>query len=98
MWNNVDDIPPFVPQETHVKTGRTNPAGKPVPTGKPVSASKPVSAGKPVPAGKPNYAGRPFPAGWKRNVARPLFKPTSPYFQNDFGLFIMTQCIWGGGR
>jgi hypothetical protein len=43
-----------------------------------------VKTSRLIPAGKPVSAGRPFPAGWKRHVARPFYRPTSTYFQNGF--------------
>lgn len=89
IWNNVNDIPPFVP---HVKTSRSNSAGKPVTSGKAVPARKPV------PADKPDSIGRPFSTGWKRKVARPFFRPTSPYFQNSFWLAYYDPMHMGEAR
>ncbi|GJT30716.1 putative ribonuclease H-like domain-containing protein [Tanacetum coccineum] len=68
MWNNVANIPSFVPKAASVPAGSRN---------------RPTS----VPAGSRNRptsvpAGRPFSAGWKNNVARPMTRPTSHYFQH----------------
>lgn len=101
VWNNVNDIPPFVPHET---TSRSKPAGKPVsadkpvPAGKPISSSETVPVGNPVPTVKPDSAGRPFSAGWKRKVAWPYFRPTSHYFQNDFWPVHFDPIYMGKGR
>ncbi|GJZ47539.1 hypothetical protein Tco_0601371 [Tanacetum coccineum] len=68
LWNNVTHIPSFVPKATSVPTGSRN---RPtfVPAG---SRYRPTS----VPTG------RPFSAGWKNNVARPMTRPSSHYFQH----------------
>ncbi|GJW26188.1 hypothetical protein Tco_0039999 [Tanacetum coccineum] len=78
MWKNVDNIPPFVPQAAHGRSGKvTFPAGRvkvpaPIPTGRQTGPA-PVYAGTPVPADGQNrptpvHAGRPFPAGRRNSV------------------------------
>ncbi|GJZ17916.1 hypothetical protein Tco_0554039 [Tanacetum coccineum] len=63
MLNNVDNIPPFIPQEEHGRSGIvTFPAGSvnipaPIPSGRQTGPA-PVYAGTPVPAGRQN---RPAP-------------------------------------
>ncbi|GKG49107.1 hypothetical protein Tco_0515559, partial [Tanacetum coccineum] len=80
MWNNIANIPSFVPKAASVPAGsRNRPAS--VPTG---SRNRPAS----VPAGSRNRptsvpAGRPFSAGWKNHAARPMTRPTSHYFQQE---------------
>ncbi|GJX47641.1 hypothetical protein Tco_0272831 [Tanacetum coccineum] len=55
MWNNVDNIPPFIPQAAHGRSGNvTFPAGSvnmpaPIPAGRQTGPA-PVYAGTPVPA------------------------------------------------
>ncbi|GJS88522.1 putative ribonuclease H-like domain-containing protein [Tanacetum coccineum] len=79
MWKNVDNIPPFVPQAAHGRSGKvTFPAGRvkvpaPIPTGRQTGPA-PVYAGTPVPADGQNrptpvHAGRPFPAGRRNSVS-----------------------------
>ncbi|GKB26372.1 putative ribonuclease H-like domain-containing protein [Tanacetum coccineum] len=68
MWNNVANIPSFVPKAASVPAGSRNRPTS-VPAG---SRNRPTS----VPAG------RPFSAGWKNNAARPMTRPTSHYFQH----------------
>ncbi|GKF82236.1 hypothetical protein Tco_0243892 [Tanacetum coccineum] len=79
LWNNVTHIPSFVPKPTSVAVGSRN---RPtyVPAG---SRNRPKS----VPAGNRNRptsvpTGRPFFASWKNNVARPMTRPSSHYFQH----------------
>ncbi|GJY18230.1 hypothetical protein Tco_0389721 [Tanacetum coccineum] len=78
VWKNVDNIPPFVPQAAHGRSGKvTFPAGRvkvpaPIPTGRQTGPA-PVYAGTPVPADGQNrptpvHAGRPFPAGRRNSV------------------------------
>ncbi|GJR06556.1 putative ribonuclease H-like domain-containing protein [Tanacetum coccineum] len=78
MWNNVDNIPPFIPQAAHGRSGNvTFPAGSvnvpaPIPAGRQTGPA-PVYAGTPVPAGRQNrpapvHADRPFPAGRRNSV------------------------------
>ncbi|GJZ28014.1 ribonuclease H-like domain-containing protein [Tanacetum coccineum] len=79
MWNNVANIPSFVPKAASVPAGSRNRPTS-VPAG---SRNRPAS----VPAGSRNRptsvpAGRPFSAGWKNNAARPMTRPTSHYFQH----------------
>ncbi|GJT62790.1 hypothetical protein Tco_1006323 [Tanacetum coccineum] len=73
MWNNVDNIPPFIPQAAHGRSGNvTFLAGSvnvpaPIPAGRQTRPT-PIYVGIPVPAGRQNrpalvYADRPFPAG-----------------------------------
>ncbi|GJS21972.1 hypothetical protein Tco_0450604 [Tanacetum coccineum] len=63
MWNNVDNIPPFIPQAAHGRSGNvTFPAGSvnmpaPIPAGRQTGPA-PVYASTPVPAGRQN---RPAP-------------------------------------
>ncbi|GJX41821.1 hypothetical protein Tco_0256811, partial [Tanacetum coccineum] len=90
MWNNVANIPSFVPKAASVPAGSRNrptsvPAGsRNRPTSVPAgSRNRPTS----VPAGSRNRptsvpAGRPFSAGWKNHAARPMTRPTSHYFQH----------------
>ncbi|GJX91057.1 ribonuclease H-like domain-containing protein [Tanacetum coccineum] len=90
MWNNVANIPSFVPKAASVPAGsRNRPASVPAgsrnrPTSVPAgSRNRPTS----VPAGSRNRptsvpAGRPFSAGWKNHAARPMTRPTSHYFQH----------------
>ncbi|GJV25182.1 putative ribonuclease H-like domain-containing protein, partial [Tanacetum coccineum] len=68
MWNNVANIPSFVPKAASVPASSRN---------RPAS----VPAGS---RHRPTYvpAGRPFSAGWKNNAARPMTRPTSHYFQH----------------
>ncbi|GJT50593.1 putative ribonuclease H-like domain-containing protein [Tanacetum coccineum] len=79
MWNNVDNIPPFIPQAAHGRSGNvTFPAGSvnvpaPIPAGRQTGPA-PVYAGTPVPAGRQNrpapvHADRPFPAGRRNSVS-----------------------------
>ncbi|GJR09982.1 putative ribonuclease H-like domain-containing protein [Tanacetum coccineum] len=68
MWNNVANIPSFVPKAASVPAGSRNRPTS-VPAG---SRNRPTS----VPAG------RPFSAGWKNHDARPMPRPTSGYFQH----------------
>ncbi|GJX43087.1 ribonuclease H-like domain-containing protein [Tanacetum coccineum] len=62
MWNNVDNIPPFIPQAAHGRSGNvTFPAGSvnmpaPIPAGRQTGPA-PVYAGTPVPAVVPIDAG-----------------------------------------
>ncbi|GJV45559.1 hypothetical protein Tco_1430095 [Tanacetum coccineum] len=79
MWNNVANIPSFVPKAASVPAGSRNRPTS-VPAG---SRNRPTS----VPAGSRNRptsvpAGRPFSAGWKNHAARPMTRPTSHYFQH----------------
>ncbi|GKF30346.1 hypothetical protein Tco_0100144 [Tanacetum coccineum] len=108
MWNNVANIPLFVPKAAYVPAGSRN---KPtfVPAG---SRNKPTS----VPAGSRNRptsisagsrnrptsvtAGRPFTAGWKNHVARPMTRPSSHYFQHFsrpgyYNQMYMDEGRWG---
>ncbi|GJV01625.1 hypothetical protein Tco_1335194 [Tanacetum coccineum] len=79
MWNNVDNIPLFVPQASNGRSGKIAfPAGcvnvpAPIPTGRQTGPA-PVYAGIPVPAGRQNrpapiHAGRPFPADRRNSVS-----------------------------
>ncbi|GJS36837.1 hypothetical protein Tco_0535219 [Tanacetum coccineum] len=68
LWNNVTHIPSFVLKATSVLAGSRNRPTS-VPDG---SRYRPTS----VPTG------RPFSAGWKNNVARPMTRPSSHYFQH----------------
>ncbi|GJX55590.1 hypothetical protein Tco_0285487 [Tanacetum coccineum] len=79
MWNNVDNIPPFIPQAAHGRFGNvTFPAGSvtvptPIPAGRQTGPA-PVYAGTLVPAGRQNrpapvHADRPFPAGRRNSVS-----------------------------
>ncbi|GKE17451.1 putative ribonuclease H-like domain-containing protein, partial [Tanacetum coccineum] len=86
MWNNVANIPSFVPKAASVPAGSRN---RPtyVPAG---SRNRPTS----VPAG------RPFSAGWKNHVARPMTRPTSHYFQHFsrpgyYNQMYMDEGRWG---
>ncbi|GJT89838.1 putative ribonuclease H-like domain-containing protein [Tanacetum coccineum] len=79
MWNNVANIPSFVPKAASVPADSRNRQTS-VPAG---SRNRPAS----VPTGSRNRptsvpAGRPFSAGWKNNAARPMTRPTSHYFQH----------------
>ncbi|GKE50363.1 hypothetical protein Tco_1481621, partial [Tanacetum coccineum] len=78
MWNNVDNIPPFIPQAAHGRSGNvTFLAGSvnvptPIPAGR---QTRPVLvyAGTPVPAGRQNrpapvHADRPFPAASRKKL------------------------------
>ncbi|GJU64016.1 putative ribonuclease H-like domain-containing protein [Tanacetum coccineum] len=68
MWNNVANIPLFVPKVASILAGgRNRPTS--IPAG---SRNRPTS----VPAG------RPFSAGWRNHAARPMIRPTSHYFQH----------------
>ncbi|GJU43515.1 putative ribonuclease H-like domain-containing protein [Tanacetum coccineum] len=78
MWKNVDNIPPFVTQAAHGRSGKvTFPAGRvkvpaPIPTGRQTGPAH-VYAGTPVPADGQNrptpvHASRPFPAGRRNSV------------------------------
>ncbi|GJT80142.1 putative ribonuclease H-like domain-containing protein [Tanacetum coccineum] len=86
MWNNVANIPSFVPKAASVPAGsRNRPAS--VPAG---SRNRPTS----IPAG------RPFSAGWKNNAARPMTRPTSHYFQHFsrpgyYNQMYMDEGRWG---
>ncbi|GJU48615.1 putative ribonuclease H-like domain-containing protein [Tanacetum coccineum] len=90
MWNNVANIPSFVPNAASVPAGSRN--RQPfVPAG---SRNRLAS----VPAGSRNrptsvLAGRPFSAGWKNNAARPMTKPTSHYCQH-FSRLGYYNSIW----
>ncbi|GJZ44101.1 putative ribonuclease H-like domain-containing protein [Tanacetum coccineum] len=120
MWNNADNIPLFIPQATHGRSGNVTflvgsvnvPA--PIPAGRQTGPA-PVYAGTPVLAGRQNrpapvyaYADRPFPAcrrnsvsvsaGWRNNVARPMSRPTSSYFQNYSRPVYYDQMYMGEGR
>ncbi|GJZ59026.1 putative ribonuclease H-like domain-containing protein [Tanacetum coccineum] len=97
MWNNVANIPSFVPKAASVPAGsRNRPAS--VPAG---SRNRPTS----VPAGSRNRptsvpAGRPFSAGWKNHAARPMTRPTSHYFQHFsrpgyYNQMYMDEGRWG---
>ncbi|GJV38976.1 hypothetical protein Tco_1417416 [Tanacetum coccineum] len=67
MWNNVANIPSFVPKAAFVPAGsRNRPTYVPA-----VSRNRPTS----VPTS------RPFFIGWKNNAARPMTRLTSHYFQ-----------------
>ncbi|GKA97283.1 hypothetical protein Tco_0825177 [Tanacetum coccineum] len=79
MWNNVDNIPPFIPQAAHGRSGNvTFPTSSvnmpaPIPAGRQTGPA-PVYAGTPVPAGRQNrpapvHADRPFPAGRRNSVS-----------------------------
>ncbi|GKG37295.1 hypothetical protein Tco_0447468 [Tanacetum coccineum] len=66
MWNNVANIPSFVPKASYVPAGSRNRPTS-VPAG---SRNRPTY----VPAGRRNRptsvpAGRPFSAGWKNHAA-----------------------------
>ncbi|GKD11080.1 hypothetical protein Tco_1190765 [Tanacetum coccineum] len=71
MWNNVDNIPPFIPQAAHGRSGNvTFPVGSvnvpaPIPAGRQTGPA-PVYVGTPVPAGRQN---RPHPAGTQVSAA-----------------------------
>ncbi|GJV94936.1 hypothetical protein Tco_1546513 [Tanacetum coccineum] len=86
MWNNVANIPSFVPKAASVPAGSRN-----SPTSVPAdSRNRPTS----VPAG------RPFNAGWKNHVARPITRPTSHYFQHFsrpgyYNQMYMDEGRWG---
>ncbi|GKC41767.1 hypothetical protein Tco_1059489, partial [Tanacetum coccineum] len=78
IWKNVDNIPPFVPQAAHGRSGKvTFPAGRVkvpahIPTGRQTGPA-PVYASTPVPADGQNrptpvHAGRPFPDGRRNSV------------------------------
>ncbi|GJR50408.1 putative ribonuclease H-like domain-containing protein [Tanacetum coccineum] len=74
MWQNVANIPSFVPKAANVPAGSRN---------QPAS----VSAGSTFPAGSRNRpasvsAGRPFSTGWRNHATRPMPRPTSHYFQH----------------
>ncbi|GJW15925.1 ribonuclease H-like domain-containing protein [Tanacetum coccineum] len=108
MWNNVANIPSFVPKAASVPAGSRNrptsvPAGsRNRPTSVPAgSRNRPTS----VPAGSRNRptsvpAGRPFSAGWKNHAARPMTRPTSHYFQHFsrpgyYNQMYMDEGRWG---
>ncbi|GJV81124.1 ribonuclease H-like domain-containing protein [Tanacetum coccineum] len=118
MWNNVDNIPLFVPQAAHGRSGKVAfPTGyvnvpTPIPAGRQTRPA-PVYAGTPVPAGRQNrpapiHAGRPFPtsrrnspsvsAGWRRNAARSMSRPTNSYFQNASRPISFDQMYMGKGK
>ncbi|GKD29353.1 putative ribonuclease H-like domain-containing protein [Tanacetum coccineum] len=108
MWNNVANIPSFVPKAASVPADSRNrqtsvPADSrnrqtSVPAG---SRNRPAS----VPTGSRNRptsvpAGRPFSAGWKNNAARPMTRPTSHYFQHFrrpgyYNQMYMDEGRWG---
>ncbi|GJV39520.1 hypothetical protein Tco_1417960 [Tanacetum coccineum] len=109
MWNNVANIPSFVPRAASVPAGSRNQpasvtAGSAFPAG---SRNRPatVSAGRHVPAGSstrpaPVSAGRPFSAGWRNHAARPMTRPTSHYFQHFsrpgcYNQLYMDEGRWG---
>ncbi|GJY17357.1 putative ribonuclease H-like domain-containing protein [Tanacetum coccineum] len=86
MWNNVANIPSFVPKAASVPAGSRNRPTS-VPAG---SRNRPTS----VPAG------RPFSAGWKNHAARPMTRPTSHYFQHFsrpgyYNQMYMDEGRWG---
>ncbi|GJV28184.1 putative ribonuclease H-like domain-containing protein [Tanacetum coccineum] len=86
MWNNVANIPSFVPKAAYVPAGSRNRPTS-VPAG---SRNRPTS----VPAG------RPFSAGWKNHAARPMTRPTSHYFQHFsrsgyYNQMYMDEGRWG---
>ncbi|GJU69606.1 hypothetical protein Tco_1255865 [Tanacetum coccineum] len=79
MWNNVDNIPPFIPQAAHGRFGNvTFPAGSvnmpaPIPAGRQTGPA-PVYAGTPVPAGRQN---RPAPISAGRKIGpAPIYAGT----------------------
>ncbi|GKG35236.1 hypothetical protein Tco_0440390, partial [Tanacetum coccineum] len=78
MWNNVANIPSFVPKAASVLVGSRN-----RPTFVPASSrNRPTS----VPAGSRNRptsipADRPFSAGWKNHAARPMTRTSSHYVE-----------------
>ncbi|GJR99243.1 hypothetical protein Tco_0315752 [Tanacetum coccineum] len=79
MWNNVDNIPPFIPQAAHGRSGNvTFPAGSvnmpaPIPAGRQTGPA-PVYAGTPVPAGRQN---RPAPISAGRKIGpAPIYAGT----------------------
>ncbi|GJV76340.1 putative ribonuclease H-like domain-containing protein [Tanacetum coccineum] len=92
MWNNVANIPSFVPKAAYVPAGSRN---------RPTS----VSAGSAFPAGSRNRpasvsAGRSVPAGWRNHAARPMTRPTSHYFQHFrrpgcYNQLYMDEGRWG---
>ncbi|GKA86242.1 putative ribonuclease H-like domain-containing protein [Tanacetum coccineum] len=92
MWNNVANIPSFVPRAASVPAGSRNPPAS-------------VSAGSAFPAGSRNRpasvsAGRPFSAGWRNHAARPMTRPTSHYFQHFrrpgcYNQLYMDEGRWG---
>ncbi|GJR53622.1 hypothetical protein Tco_1404143 [Tanacetum coccineum] len=79
MWNNVDNIPPFIPQAAHGRSGNVTFPADSVNMPAPVHAGRktgpaPVYAGTPVPAGRQNrpapvHADRPFPASRRNSVS-----------------------------
>ncbi|GKE12884.1 hypothetical protein Tco_1416435, partial [Tanacetum coccineum] len=90
VWNNVENIPPFVPRPAYVPTGSRN---------RPTS----VPAGRPFPAdsrNRPTFvpAGRPFPASWHNPAASPMTRPKTHYFQQFSRTGSYNQMDMDGGR
>ncbi|GJR31250.1 hypothetical protein Tco_1107482 [Tanacetum coccineum] len=87
MWNNVDNIPPFIPQAAHGRSGNvTFPAGSvnvpaPIPAGRQNRPAH-VHADRPFPAGRRNFVS--VYAGWRNNAARPMSRLQAlPFFRNS---------------
>ena len=83
LWNNVANIPSFVPRAAYIPHGSKN---------RPAS----VSAGSAFPAGSRNIpasvsAGRPFSAGWRNYAAIPMTDQKAIIFNILVGLAHITK-------